>query len=607
MKNKRSHELINKVITLAISFSLVFVFLIVSLYRNQVGLHSEYASVSDKNRIRNVSVASQRGDILNSYGKEIVKDIPSYSISIIRKHLQGKSRDSLRNTIFNFISKLKTPEGEQYVTRKGIDNFWNKRYTYGAYEEIKIIENIDQKALTYVEERLENLPGVVISTDYKRFSPNNMAYTHIVGYIDAINDDKFFAKNPEYKKGDKIGKMGLEKEYEKELKGVDGFYYIEVNSRGQRLRVLKDRKMELPQKGNTIHTSINKVLQEAAYKYFPDSLRGSFVAIEPSTGRVLALYSNPSFNNEIFSLTKRLRRIEWNKLYNNKNRPLQNRAINGKYPLGSTFKPITSLAGLVYAHLNPNHNEVTCTGRYKFGNRYYKCWKTQGHGKVNMYKALQQSCNIYFYVIGQKIGINNLNKVAESFGLDEVSGIDLPNESRGKLDSPERYNTRYKSRHWKWTKGLLLNAAIGQNGSATPIQIANYMAAFANRKYLFTPTIVDSIVDYKDKAVFYRKMDIKKYLNYSDSLFDVVEEGMRMVVNDPGGTGKASRLKHHIVVGKTGSSQTIAGKNTTALFVGYVPRDNPEIAFACVVEDGGHGGRVAAPIVGKILREYYGE
>ena len=605
--NKRSHELIGKVVTLAIVYTTIFILLIISLYHNQVGKFSKYVSVSDKNRTRYVSVPSQRGSIVNSVGKEIAKDIPSYSVSIIRKHLQGKKRVDLRERVFDFISTLKNEDNEQYITRKGIDRYWSKRLMYGSFEEIRLIENIGHEALAYIEERLDDLPGVVISTSYKRYSPFDEAYTHVTGYVDEINDDKFFESNPDYRKGDKIGKMGLERQYEKYLKGVDGYYYIEVNSRGQRLRVLKSRNMELPKKGNTLHTSINSVLQEAAFESFPDSLRGSFVAIEPKTGRVLALYSNPSFNNDFFSLTTRLRTIEWKKLSRDPNRPLQNRSIKGKYPPGSTFKPITSLAGLIYCGINPHSKECRCSGKYKFGNRVYRCWNSHGHGKVDMYKAIQQSCNVYYYILGQKIGIDNLNIVAENFGFDDLTDVDLPNESRGKLDSPERFNKRNASLNWKWTKGLMLNASIGQNGTATPIQLANYVAGFANRKYLYSPTIVDSITDYKNSKIFTRKRDVKKYINFSDSLLDIVEEGMRMVVNDKRGTAKTSRLKNYTVVGKTGSSETIKGRKTTALFVGYVPQDDPQIAFACVVEDAGHGGSVAAPIVGKILRKYYKE
>ncbi len=607
--NKRSQELIGKVITLAGIYTAVFLILIASLYYHQVGKHKKYKSVSESNRTRYVSVPCQRGEILNSDKNTISKDIPSYSVSIIRRHIDGSKNDSIREFVFDFIASLKNDSNQRYTTRKAIDAIWGRRYTYGAYSEIKIIENIEQKALAYVEERIEELPGVVISTEYKRESIYPKIYTHVAGYVDDITDSKFFENNPNYKETDKIGKTGLEKKYEKELKGVDGYYYIEVNARGQKLRVLRDRDMELPQKGATLYTSLNHTLQEAAYNNFPDSLRGSFVAIEPSTGRVLALYSNPSFDNDLFSLTKRLRNIEWQKLAQNTNRPLQNRAINGKYPPGSTFKPITAITAMEYNNIDPEHNEVNCHGRYKFGNRIYRCWNSYGHGKVNMYKSLEQSCNVYYYSIIQRMGIDNLNKVAENFGLDEKTGIDLPNVSRGMLDSPSRYKERYKHKKglWIWTPGLMLNAAIGQNGTATPIQLANYVAGFANTKKLFVPTIVDSIVNDNSQRIYARKSEVKKYINFRDSIMNTVREGMRRVIEEPKGSGKVARLKNYKVYGKTGSSQTIKGKKTTALFVGYVEKDYPEIAFACVVEDAGSGGGVAAPIVAKILKHYYKE
>ena len=367
--------------------------------------------------------------------------------------------------------------------------------------------------------------------------------------------------------------------------------------------------MVLPQKGATIYTSLDHKLQEAAYTSFPDSLKGAFVAIEPSTGRVLALYSNPSYNNDLFALTKRLRTIEWTKLARDKRTPQRNRAINGLYPPGSTFKPITSIAGMKYNALDPNHIETKCIGHYRYGDRVFKCWNAYGHGKVNMYKALEQSCNVYYYNLIQRMGVDNLNKVAENFGLDEITGVDISSESRGKLDSPERYKERYKHKKglWVWTSGLLLNAAIGQNGTSTPIQLANYISGVANRKYIYTPTIVDSIVDANSKRIYTRKSEIKKELMFSDSIMNSVQEGMRRVVESPKGSGKVVRLKNYKVYGKTGTSQTTRDKENTALFVGFVTKNVPKLAFACVVEEGGSGGGVAAPIVGKILRKYYGE
>ncbi len=604
--SKLQKERASKANKILIILTIPFWILFFGLIYHQIIKYDYYSKISVKNQMRKVRLKGIRGEIYDRNGVLLVTNISSYNLNIIPYNLAGKKNKEKRKRVFEFILSLKNREGEVYISKKELYKLWKKRYYVSPLDQYPIIENIDFYTISKVEEHSKDLPGVVISPELKRYYIYKDTLAHITGYVASIHEEYLKKYKGKYKLGDKIGYIGLEKEYEDFLRGKDGFYFIEVNALGKKIRILKGQPNKEPQKGYNLYTTIDYRLQKIAYKAIPDTLRGSFIAINPTNGEILALVSKPSYDPNIFNLPKKFRTKKWVKLIKNPNKPLNNRAISGLYPPGSTFKIVTALSGLEYNLLNDN-TTVICRGKYKFGNRYYKCWKKTGHGKLNLYHAIEQSCNVFFYPLGVKLGIEKIKNIADMFGFDEKTGIDLPGEKSGYIITPELYNKMYRKKGWIWTQGMLLNTSIGQGALSTPIQLAVFASALANGKFVYEPFIVKKVMNDSGYVIWQKTPTIKKSIEIKHKYIKKVKEGMYLVVNGDKGTAKKAKLPFpYIVYGKTGSSQTIPGKPTTALFIGWVEKDSvPLIAFSCVIEEAGHGGSVAAPIVNKILKEYF--
>jgi penicillin-binding protein 2 len=340
---------------------------------------------------------------------------------------------------------------------------------------------------------------------------------------------------------------------------------------------------------------------------FEDTLKGAVIAIDPRNGEVLLMMSNPSVDPNIFSMSTSLRSKNWGTIATDPNLPLNNRAIGGTYTPGSTFKLVSSLSGLESDKLTKDsHMPAPCHGSYRIGSRLAHCWNARGHGSLNLIGAVQQSCNVYFYQVGLRLGDRVINKYAQMLGLGAVSGIDLPGERAGWLSGEDAYNKRWASRNWKWTKGLVLDLAIGQTQVVTPIQLALMVGGLANSHAIYKPFLVKEERS-EDGAVLRQvRSELKSTLNFQPVTEETMTEALESVIK-AGGTGGRAAVPGVPVGGKTGSAENPQGDLTHALFVAAAPVKNPVIAIAVVVENAGHGGSIAAPIAGEILRYFFAE
>jgi penicillin-binding protein 2 len=433
---------------------------------------------------------------------------------------------------------------------------------------------------------------------------------HLIGYLSEINSDELASgKYRGLRSGDYIGKFGVEKSFENYLRGEHGGRQVEVNASGQVIRVLQTVEAE---PGFNIYLAIDQELQDKTEELLNGRV-GTAIAMDPNNGEVLAMASSPSFDQNAF--VNDLTHSEWNALIANTDRPMENKAIQGEYPPASTYKIITAIAGLSEGIVDKN-TYIFCSGGYLFGDRVFKDWKKEGHGSVNIVEALAQSCDVYFYQLGQKLGVDKLSWYAKACGLGEITGINLDHEKKGLVPSTfwkkERIGT-------SWQAGETLSVAIGQGYNlVTPLQMLVCISAVANGEKVYRPTIIKKIESTAGELVYQDNSEEIGPLPVGRQALEIVREGLFKVVNDPGGTAYESRIKGILMAGKTGTAQVIgrSGDETQsdrklprhykphAWFVAYAPYENPKIAVSVLVEHGEHGSSAAAPIAGEMIKTY---
>jgi penicillin-binding protein 2 len=363
-----------------------------------------------------------------------------------------------------------------------------------------------------------------------------------------------------------------------------------------------------PVTGDDLYLTIDSRLQKVVHNTFPDTIKGAVVAINPQNGEVLVMYSSPAVDPNIFSLATSLRAKSWAMAALDTNQPLNNRATSGTYPPGSTFKLVSGLAGLDTKEVSSKgYMSRSCTGAYRIGSRLAHCWYLKGHGRLNVRDAVKVSCNVYFYQLGLRIDDKNINYYAEKLGLGHKTGIDLPHEKRGWLSGEKAYNKRFAKRKWKWTKGLVLDLAIGQAQTFTPIQLAMMVGGLGNKRAIYTPFLLKEVRSRNGEMISQAVPEIKYKLNFNDTAIEVINLAMEDVVIRAGGTGRRVRVDGVRVGGKSGSAENPHGEKTHGLFIACAPLDNPVIAVAAVLENAGHGGTVAAPVIGALLNYFFKE
>jgi penicillin-binding protein 2 len=470
--------------------------------------------------------------------------------------------------------------------------------------QVRIRADLAWEEMARVETFQPELPGVLIQIQPKREYRHKGMACHVLGYLGEVSDVQLKSgKFPDYKMGDYLGKCGVELAWEQYLRGKRGSRRIEVDAYGRELGQLDS---VFPTAGANIYLTLDNRMQREAEACLEGQV-GAIVALDPKTGRVLALASSPTFSQEAFE--RGLTNQEWQQINHDKTHPMENRALRGQYPPGSTYKIIIALAGLEEKVITPS-TIIDCTGKLPVGNHVFHCWRKGGHGAMNLHRAMMHSCDIYFYEVGRRLGIERIAEWSLHFGLGAPTGLDLDKEMPGLVPSPAWKRARY---HQSWQEGDTISVSIGQGYNlTTPIQMARVVAAVANGGTVYKPYLVEKVESPAGEILYQAKPELQSRLRASPANLEVVRQSLVGVVN--GGTGKAARLPNIQVAGKTGTSQVVAmdrdnpkrkrGRRMEdhAWFVAYAPAGDPQVAVAVLVEHGGHGGEDAAPLARRVIK-----
>ncbi|MGC8797361.1 MAG: penicillin-binding protein 2 [candidate division WOR-3 bacterium] len=537
-----------------------------------------YARLSDRNRIRKIILPAPRGKIFDRNGVLLADTRPTWSVSVVPTEINDSALIILSAIINQPFDALKR-------RLKPVAAFPSP---------VNILRNAPFEMIARIEENNFRLPGVIVRVDYVRHYPFHNLYAHSIGYVAEITDEEL-SRDTSYRPLDYIGKTGIEARYEKQLRGRDGYQYVEVDARGREIGPIPEKRPEPSVPGKDIYLSIDHQLQQVAYSLIEKFNRAAVIGIDVKTGEVICLVSHPDFDPNIF--LSPIKAAQWDSLISNPSKPFYNRVVSSAYPPGSTFKPLIALLALEKGLVTPQTKFAPCTGFFRYGNRIFKCWTA--HGQLNLLAAIEQSCNTYFYQLGLKLNLDTLVTFCHRFGLGQATGIDIPSEAEGKVPDREFFNQRYGK--GKWTRGVMLNLAIGQGEILTsPVQLAQLYACFANNGYYFQPHLVTKI-ESAGKPVFVTpKKRIQVSINQNDLYW--VKTALSRVVEY--GTGRAAQIREITIAGKTGTAQN-PPRADHAWFVGYAPAEEPKVVFAVIIENAGHGGAIAAPIVAELVRSYF--
>jgi len=604
---KRDEEAVNILRRRAlIGIGVIMFFLLIIISRFwylQINLGEHYRSLSETNRVRIRTIPPPRGHIFDKYDRKIVTNRPSFNVSLVR----ADSYD-----IQDVLKRLSV------VLDEDIEVLWERIRKGSAtprHLPITLKEDVDWQTLAYLENNKYKFSGVRIEVQPVRVYHYGDLAANIIGYIGSINPKELEAdKDGIYEGGDLIGKRGLERIREGDLRGEKGSSSTEVNASGFEQQQLKYTE---PLPGRDIKLTLDSDLQKAAEQYMAISDKaGAVVAMEVDTGRMLVAVSAPSIHLEDF--LGGISQKNWKALLDNPRNPLLNKVVQGVYPPGSTYKIVTALAGLSEGVIDLN-TTFYCPGHYYFGRRLYRCWKHSGHGSIHIKRAIIESCDVYFYQVGQRLGVDRLAKYAKKLGLGARSGIELEYEKRGIVPTKDWKRERFKE---KWHEGETLSIAIGQGfNNMTPLQICLMTAAVANGGKIYQPQIVESVMITDGEVIekFTPKL-ISELSSREKSYLRIVQEGLFGVVQGKRGTARNVRIKGLTVAGKTGTAQVVRlaqhkgfkEQDTPykyrdhAWFTCYAPADNPKIAVTVLVEHGLHGGSGAGPIARVVLKKYFG-
>ncbi len=556
-----------------------FALLAFRLFQMQIINHEEYDEKSASNSIKAIEQTPLRGIFLDRNGEVVVNNLPAYTLRITPAEYDRKLNKLLENVIdvdSGYINKI------LYSNR-----------IYSKYIPIRIKRGIDFKTVSWLEENAEFLPGVDYIVEMQRGYPAGIMGSHMFGYAKEISPGQLEKEDDYYEPGDYVGHTGLEKTYEKYVRGQKGYNYVLVDSRRKEIGPFKNGTVDVQSiKGDDLVLSIDADVQRAGEEALK-GYRGAFVAIEPETGEVLGMGSAPDYDLNQFSYVTS--REFLNKLYTDKEKPLFNRATMSVKPPGSTFKIMEAIAALDLGVIDIN-TTFYCGGGFTFG-RFFKCDGV--HGSMNVVHAIEKSCNTFFYNLIYKIGLDNWHNYALKFGFAQKTNIDIGEEAKGFIPNSGYYEKIYGP---KWPRSIMASLGIGQGEvGITPIQLAKYVAIIANNGVSYSPHIVKGYLDNKTKDFIPFKFE-KIDLGINQKVFDIVKQGMFLVVN---GAGTAGRIRSNEIqiAGKTGTAQNPHGKDH-ALFIGFAPFDNPKIAVAVVVENVGFGATYAAPIAKKMIEAY---
>ncbi|MGA7279339.1 MAG: penicillin-binding protein 2 [Desulfocapsaceae bacterium] len=588
---------------LGVALILFFLLVIVSrFWYLQINQGDEYRRLAENNRVRIRSVPPPRGHIFDREGREIVTNRPSFNVSLIRE-------DSY--DIEDVLKRLSV------VLDEDIEVLWEqirKSEDTPRHIPITLKEDVDWDILAYLENNKYKFSGIRIEVQPVRVYHYGDLAANIIGYIGSINKQQLEADTSGvYEGGDLTGKRGLELLREVDLRGEKGSRSTEVNARGFEQQQIKDIA---PLPGRDIKLTIDAELQQAAEQYMDISDKaGAVVVLEVGSGRLLAAASTPTIHLEEF--IGGISQKNWDALLNNPKHPLINKVAQAAYPPGSAYKIVTALAGLSEGVIDEN-TTFYCPGHYYFGNRLYRCWKHSGHGTVDIRRAITESCDVFFYQVGQRVGVDKLAEYAQKLGLGQRTGVELEHEKSGLAPTKAWKRERYDE---KWHEGETLSVAIGQGFNImTPLQICLMTSAIANGGTIYKPQLVETVTTPDGEVIEqFEPQVIGELSPHAKRYLPIIHEGLYGVVMGKRGTARNVRIEGLSIAGKTGTAQVVRLAQYKGLkeqdipykyrdhawFTCYAPADNPKIAVTVLVEHGLHGGSGAGPIARVVLKKYF--
>lgn len=578
-----------------------FAVLVSRLWFLQIQQGDIYSNKAENNRVRYVEVAPPRGNIFDSMGREVVTNRPSFDVLLSREEkrideaLLKKMALYLEIDVTELLGRIRKMAKEP------------------KHIPVRLAEDIDWEKVALIENNRLELPGIRIEVVPLRMYHYGNHASHLIGYLGEISDIELKQEGyGHYKGGDLVGKMGLEKLREPHLHGEKGREYMEVNAQGFEQKYLKGIE---PLPGYDLKLTINMELQKVAEEVMErENKSGSVVAVDVNSGRVLVAASAPQLKLDEF--VGGISSKAWKALLDDPRHPLINKTVQGQYPPASTYKIVTALAGLGEKVIEPE-TAIFCPGHYRLGNRTYRCWKRGGHGAVDLKRALAESCDVYFYQVGQRVGVDRIAEYAKHFGLGRKTGVDMEHEKRGLIPTAGWKKRRYNI---PWQEGETLSIAIGQGFDlATPIQICMMTSALANGGTLYQPGIIENVRDPDGRVVERFEPKVVDRLVGQGKNLKLIRSSLIEAVNGRHGTGKPAKLKNITVAGKTGTAQVVRLKQYKHLkeedipykyrdhawFTCFAPAENPEIAVTVLVEHGLHGSSGAAPIARAVLETYF--
>lgn len=573
---------------------LILLFLVLlgaRLWHLQIYEGAYYRNLSDNNRTRSVLVEPARGLIYDRHGELLANNVSSFTLYVSLEDVKDREQviqglSTLIGLDEELVRKKLTARGSRLLPRKIKDGL--------ALREAALIES----------HRLD-LPGVMIQAELQRNYPAGTVGSHMTGYVGEVSAEQLEREDSaDLHQGSIVGQYGLEKTFDRFLRGRPGQKVMEVDATGHEKRVVTIQK---PQAGDDLYMTIDVRLQKLAEDLLGDEA-GAIVALDPTNGEILAMASRPGFDPNV--LSRELTGKQWDDIVQDERRPLTNRATQGQYPPGSTFKIVMAAAALETDTVQPT-TKIRCAGGYQFGKRIFRDWKTGGHGPMDLKQALIHSCDVYFYTVGQRMGIDTIASYANQFGLGKETGIELPSERSGIVPSTA---WKEKVRHEPWFPGETISAAIGQGYvTVTPLQMAHLVGTVGNSGRSFRPRLVRAVMHRTTGELEESRPIFEGQLTVDRRTLQVVQEGLAGVVTE----GTATRAKSTLITiaGKTGTAQTAALRTGPeseipkkfrdhAWFVSYAPVDAPRIAVAVLVEHMGHGGSAAAPLAKQLIEEF---
>jgi penicillin-binding protein 2 len=578
-----------RIMLVAATVTAAFLVIVGQLWYLQVLEGGRFLDASDKNRIRIRPIAAPRGILFDRHGVPLVDNRPAFTLSLIPRELPREvaSRDAVLGRVAALL-RIPDQELQDAVARVQPDSFLPVRVRRGL-----TIEDVAK-----VEEWKLELPGVIAEVEPQRVYPTSRFAAHLLGYVREVSDEQL--RQGRHRRGEMVGQSGLERLLDEYLRGKDGGERIEVDVMGRPVRLVQQTE---PHPGAQVVTTVDRRIQEATERAM-EGHAGAVVVMDPRSGDVLALVSTPAF--EIDRFTGTIDRTAWLRVVQDPGFPLMNRTIQSQYAPGSVFKILVAAAGLQEGSLTPG-DRVHCTGEFHLGGVTFKDWKEDGHGAVDLRSAIVQSCNVFFYQAGLKVGGGTIARYARAFGFGASTGIELHGEKYGLIPNPSARRDRRS-----WPAGETVNMSIGQGAVlVTPMQVARFMAALANGGVLWRPRLVQRVERPERGVVYSDAGEVNGYVPLSPVVWEFLRRSLWAAVND-GGTGAGARIPGLDVAGKTGTAQMVAKSKASlgqdhAWFASFAPVQDPEIVVVVLVERGGKGGQVAAPIARKILNAIFFE